>query len=568
MNIIPPFSFLPSKRSPEEMVKPSTTPGDNSEKLRSHNSEADQNTANVKETSTSDTGKESKNTLNDTIAIISVIPPIQNALNQSPAQPARFVVLKPPEEEDVNEEFVKTFNTHYGNMENEEKAKRLLDKMRKLGGLSSPNLDKNAVNIISARDGLCVLAGLKKNKFKKEAISLLIRILEKDPINKDSAENLVSLAIELTKKMDPFLIQTEVLDIQIKICRAYGLVAELIQRHFSAGHINAITNELKKQFRSTFNRFSILNVLEDPHLAFAIGYSLEGIKRIKDDNRELLEMFERFTHLTTSLGNLYNIDLEKFYQELFTTFKDLNNRCENAWYNAVMIMNNYQKGLNEKPENLLGIQILLKDKFKDYNWKFVYAGMKILTYAVIHCENPQVRQAAFEGQKLSSSEYPGLLFFMNFRQLPRTPNFAPLIHFKPPKLEDYNRIVRQVFVENLEKISRLSPDAPIRLKAKEALINSLVKETDEEIIQYLRETIPSSLSEQKEWLSEQGKYAHAVVFASEDHGFVNRRESKKNILGKKLDALKIKAFEEQDTLLLTAPTLKRNFSLPNLKHAI
>lgn len=470
---------------------------------------------------------------------------------------------KEVEDEDVSEEFVKNFNEHIGpEKKKEEKAKRLIAKMRILGGLNSDPADKEPhINIPAARQGLCILAGLQNNKLKIEALDTLIRLLEKDEVSKESAENLVFLAINLTKKMDRELIQTDTLDVQVKIAKAYGVVAELIQRQYGKKHINAITKELKSQFRNTADNCKALNRLEDIHLAYAVSYALEGIKRIRDDNKELLELLERFMHFSISLSNLYNEDLQGFYQELFSTFKDLNNRHEYAWYNGVLIMNDYAKDAQHNLDKLTGIQILLREKYTDFNWKFIYSAMDILSKIAIHGATPEIRKQAFEGSRKSSHDMPGFLFFKDFNKFARSPDLSPIVHFSKPKLDDDNGLIRMAFIEHLIKISTKSPDILIRFKAKQILIQRLHTENNQGIKDLIQESIPTSAAQQKEWLEEAGKYRYEPLDAA---------NSKKNEIistpkVEKLSVLAFKAFEKHYKLQKASSKVpEQHKSLPNM----
>ena len=65
------------------------------------------------------------------------------------------------------------------------------------------------------------------------------------------------------KRMNRELMQTEIIDVQIKITQVYTLVAELLQRHYAKKHINAITKELKIELIETTKALQALNTHED-----------------------------------------------------------------------------------------------------------------------------------------------------------------------------------------------------------------------------------------------------------------------------------------------------------------
>ena len=105
-------------------------------------------------------------------------------------------------------------------------------------------------------------------------------------------------------QLDRELIQTQLIEEQIKICKAYGMVAELIQWHY--GKNNGITDELKRQLIHTLNTLEDLNTQDNIELHFAVEYALEGFKRLKDDKKELFELGERVAHFLVGVISIYN----------------------------------------------------------------------------------------------------------------------------------------------------------------------------------------------------------------------------------------------------------------------
>jgi len=245
------------------------------------------------------------------------------------------------EEEDVSEEFVNQFNNHIGNAENHNIAQRLMKKMRLLGGLESGSLDQR-IDIPQARLGLCILAGLP-HPYKMEALDNLYDLLKRDNLEKDSAIQLVSLAIKLMKNMNRELMQTEVVDFQIKIAEVYNALTHLLQYHYAKQHINAITKELKLQLSETAKALQDLNRQENPKLSFYVNCALEGIRNLKDDSKVLFDIFERIYHITAALTSLQMSQAEYGFGELDKVFKDIDPHLKSEWYSGVLLLNDLTK---------------------------------------------------------------------------------------------------------------------------------------------------------------------------------------------------------------------------------
>lgn len=414
-------------------------------------------------------------------------------------------------DEDVSEEFVKNFNTHFGNNSNPKKAARLIEKMRRLGGLMPP-LESESIDIPAARLGLSILAGLNKLTYKLQSLENLIVLLQNDKIEKETSIGLVTLAINLMTQMNRVLMQSETVDVQIKISEAYSIVAELLQRHYSKKHINGITKELKLELIETIKALEALNTQENDQLDFYVHLALEGVKRLIDDRKELFDLIERFYHLAAAIISLERYDAGTCFLELSRAFKDLDPNIPNAWYNGVLILKDLAKDAKGDINKLIGIQTLVREKYKQFDWKFAYAAIGIFHDIALHGQTKNIRKLAFFGIKLFGPDFPGLITFVDSQHLPKKIDLHPLIHFKKPIKRDPNIQIRYASIEYLISIANEALDSDLRKKAKTTLLSRLSLEKNPTILKLIEEAIPKEPIKQRKWLSENGQEKQHIVW--------------------------------------------------------
>lgn len=436
-----------------------------------------------------------------------------NSLNKSslPMNATVVICTQPPahkekeEPEDVTEDFIKEFNRHRGNAENLAKARRMLKNTRLLGGMI-PSASKIDIDVPSARRNFFLLTGIDNLEVKMSALENLIQLLLKDEIKQETAFDLVSLAINLMNQMDRELMQTQVVDEQSKICQAYGIVTELIQRHYAKKHLGGITFELKNQLIHTAKTLEELNTHGDLNLHFHVKFALEGIKRLRDDRKELFELFERLFHLLISAGALYAEDMSTFSAELDAVFKGLDIRLTHSWYDGAILFNEFSKLGTSDNVQLLIMQGMVREKVDDLDWKFLYNAIGKFGEIAINGELAKIRKAALEGQKVINANFPGILDFIDFKSYRKKASMSPLVHFKLPICKDNNVTIRQHCAETLIKIAKLAPDKHVRKKAKNVLLIRQKQEKDNTILALLNEIIPKKIENQKAWISEIDSY--------------------------------------------------------------
>jgi len=410
---------------------------------------------------------------------------------------------------DANKDFIEKFNNNRGNAEYTKQARYMLKQNRYLGGLETPPPEKHiTIDVPSARKNFALLASLDDLELKMAALNNLLLLLKNDQLKQETAFDLVGLGINLMKQMDRELMQTQLVDVQLKICKIYGVVTELIQRHYGKKHIGGITKELKEQLIKTAKTLEDLNTHSDPQLHFMVEYALEGVKRLRDDRKELFEIFERVFQGIVALGKLYDEDIAGFCKHLKKAFKNLNPTHKHSWYESAMIFNQLAKKADHDPAKMIMLQSYLNDMSKKSNWKFLYNAILKLTELSIHSSNMKVRNAAFSGQKLFSEEFPGLTSFVNTTSFRRRLNLEPLIHLKSPNLKNHNIDLREISIRSLAKIAKEAPDPVIRAKARIALLQQFKEEKQSELLTLLHDFIPETPDQQEAWKKETGAFAY------------------------------------------------------------
>ena len=228
-------------------------------------------------------------------------------------------------------------------LRNLKKARHLILKMRQLAGLDPSDL---RIDIPSARLGLCLLAGLNNQEIKLLALENLLDILKKGCYTKEESIQLIGLSIKLLKLMERELIQTVDLEAQNKIAQVYSVLAETLHHHYGKKHINGITKELKNELVGSAKALGNLNRLEDARLKFNVNCALEGVRRLKDDGKELFILLEGIFHLTSGAVSLYFKDAQAFgsIEKLIKIFTEIDWHApllftkKISWYSAVLVL--------------------------------------------------------------------------------------------------------------------------------------------------------------------------------------------------------------------------------------
>lgn len=187
--------------------------------------------------------------------------------------------------------FVADFNKNYGG----NRAKYRSIALQKLDELKyqvwynekGPSKTPNPNVIPAVRKGIFELYKCEDPDIKQTALRILIEILDSDPIEMESAFDLVELQQTLLEQIRAVKAQnlnTRLLRLLIK---AYALSLECILLHQAARHLNALTEETKLAIWDGASELSDLNVIEDYEIKFWSWYAIQAAQHIKSDKPEL-----------------------------------------------------------------------------------------------------------------------------------------------------------------------------------------------------------------------------------------------------------------------------------------
>lgn len=383
----------------------------------------------------------------------------------------------------VTEELINQWNSEIGNTQNPKKAHALIKKMRKLGGLDSHS---SKIDIPSARIGLCYLACLDNQDNKMYALNSLLEILKNDSYEQRNSNRLVKLATLLLEQMEREVIQAVDLEAQTKIAEVYNVLTETLHQHFGKGHINGITNEFKALLVQASKSLAKLNRLEDVRLNFNVKCAFEGVRRLKDDKKELFSLVEAIYNVAASANAVYQHDPVEAFEKLKKAFNRIDERFPNSSYNAILILKSLARDVKGDPDKLFPLFMLIEKKYKKLNWKFTYAAVETLFRLALHGENENVRLRAFTGIKQFSYHFPGITSFADCSTLRKYISLKPMTHLELPQRINPNMRIRQACIEGLLELVAKSKDAVIIQKAQTLLNQRASQEKDPTILKTLQ----------------------------------------------------------------------------------
>ena len=373
--------------------------------------------------------------------------------------------------------------------------------MRILAGLH-PSSVPDSIDIPSARMGFALLAGLNNHDLKMEALNHLEYLLENDPVTDTSSIQLVALTMKVMKQMDREIMQTEILEVQVKTAKIYGLLTELLQRHISKKHINAITDDLRAQLLTTARALLDLNRLEDPRLDFFVTSALEGIKRILDDHKGLYEIIDRLYN-TAMLGvSFYFKDLNHAPTYTDNAFGNIDLKIKFSWYDLALTALALGRKAMTDDRSLAALQHFAFLHASKNNWRFVYLVVDILTNITINSPDEKIRRAAFQG-RARFEEFPGVIAFKSYNKLGKELKIKPMVFLNRPKRINLDGIIRLATAKALIRISEESPDLDVRKRARTEFLSAYQFETSKIPQEYEAHYFKSVQGRELAWINEE-----------------------------------------------------------------
>jgi len=372
---------------------------------------------------------------------------------------------KPEEEEEtVTIDFVEEYNKTIGSQSLQHKAERLIEKMKRLGGLIG-SLSYEELDVNSARRGLAVLAGIKNNDdLKLNALNSLYALIKADPLQGESAQGLVSVILALTEHMNVANLQSETPQAQLALAKVYGAVARLIIYYQSQKQTNAITSELKLALRKVVADLAKLNQSECVKLNYHVQYALEGIIRIKDDLNYLEVTLQILFHLSMAAASYqfqtdFSAELKKALHTLDSTVKQ---RAKSSWYDCCLSIVPLAKGSYSNIDLLIAFQEIISKQANKQDWRFLFTSIKLLRLIVLNGKDKSIRRKALEGWETTQFSFPGILSFLNYKATKKL-DFKKT-HFSNTGLAkplSASKLIQERCVEELLKIQNNSEDVLI-----------------------------------------------------------------------------------------------------------
>ena len=89
-------------------------------------------------------------------------------------------------------------------------------------------------------------------------------------------------------------------------------------------------------------------------------------------------------------------------------------------------------GAKTDTNKLAGIQILLQEKEKKFNWKFTYAALEVLADLSLNGETQKIRENGVSRDKVIMTRISGLTTFAETKNLSKYIDLSPMVHFKRP----------------------------------------------------------------------------------------------------------------------------------------
>lgn len=409
----------------------------------------------------------------------------------------------------VTTAFVEEFNKNRGITEYAQKAKMMMRKTRILAGMQPFDAlrESGHIDIPSARKNFAILAQLDNHQLKTQALDNLILMMRNDELRKDTAFDLIPLAVEIMRQMDRELMQTQLIEVQIKICTVYSLAAELIQSHYGKRHLGGITKELKEQLTITAKNLEDLNAHNDTQLHVQTSTAYEGVRRLIDDRKALFEMIDRLIHAFFAVADVFLTDGEGFTDEAIAALGNVKLNLKHSWYDHAHVCNILAKKALSDHNKLALFQGYVEDNWRELDWKYLYSVIDNLTDITLNGKNELVRRNALAGSKTRKMSFSGLVDYLAVDHFKSHHDFRNIVKFKKAVKNDYNVIVRRHVIEQLEKIAREAPDAIVRKTAKLNLLDHYRKsETDKDLLEELQAIIPKGERKTQAWLHEIGPY--------------------------------------------------------------
>jgi ankyrin repeat protein len=239
---------------------------------------------------------------------------------------------------------------------------------------------QDQAQLSAVRSDLCKLSCISETYYsarKAEVFDLLRRLLEKDPVTKQTAGGVLKVAIDLNSQFGTAHLLS--IPFQQKLARTFSAAVALYLRHYEKkDHVNAVTQLQKEEFLKTIKQFESLNTQKDTSLRFAQKMAHEALKRLVSDRKNIDDMLDRMSLVADALKSAYNKDLAQFCSKMAAAFKGIGDKMPKEWFEAYYAMQKAIWMVNDDLQRIDFIAVMLATKKTDYGWKFIYGSLEDL----------------------------------------------------------------------------------------------------------------------------------------------------------------------------------------------
>ncbi|MBA3722492.1 MAG: tetratricopeptide repeat protein [Parachlamydiaceae bacterium] len=376
----------------------------------------------------------------------------------------------------------------------QEQVNQLLERSQKLAEENFPSARSTLARLA------CELPSEHFHTEKERALDLLITLLETDKISKTSSNGLVKTAIDLMKSLDRDIAQTENIYVQTKMAYAYTGVIKNILRHYEAGHLNAISKDLKAQLLETQKCLSDLNQQKDPHLKHMAACNLEAISMLTTDNSKCLEAMKRLSSFAAAMSAAAQKDVAGLAKNLYAAFQGLGDEFTSSWFTHLF----YLEKVGKKAETNIGtleyfFEIIKPKKALVADVNLTLGIIEILFQIATHSPDSQIRTLALLGD--STKDLPGLVSLLEFNRFKEDAVFVARDSHKKNDSLIRTRTTELLF--NFLTNSKDAKDVTLRTDVRNILIMGLKsKDTEKDVQDLLKARIPSNATEFALWAKE------------------------------------------------------------------
>jgi len=307
---------------------------------------------------------------------------------------------------------------------------------------------------------------------KMEILVVLTELLESDPAVEKTEGNLLEIIETFNKDLEESKASYFSILLQRKLVRAFSAAVELYLRHYTLGHLPAISDKLKQALIDTQRSIKDFNTNKDSELDFVNGLAIEGSKRLTDNLSATKETFLLLSDVLSAAGNIWNKDFAAGLSKL-ASFVRLRDKIKNEWFSSLFVMRELVQKAPKSIDKVRIVQKMLPDPEKkvSHEWQFIYGALDILQDVI---------------SKTSANERVLFLQVLNGKTVQSDPSQSAATASQPKKIKYHGvkkfvKFSRYYQQATLSKSAAKQADKAIQKKAKMVflLITTKLKSTPE-----------------------------------------------------------------------------------------